>query len=124
MWRWPCECSHPLRRADARLVAHPRRVAQGQAAGRFRSGRAATSEQEVIGREAAGLLTARQRLQLSAAGGLSQAGAQLGETSLSFLGAESDLESGLAEFFQGQQAQSNQGMFDAFKLFLQSQRGG
>lgn len=98
--------------------------AQAQAGGRFRSGRAAQSEQEVVGREAAGLLTARQRLQLGAAGGLASAGAQLGQTSLDFLGAESDLEAGLAEFFQGQQAQSNTGLFDAFKLFLETQRGG
>ncbi|MCP4900531.1 MAG: hypothetical protein GY906_26510 [bacterium] len=98
--------------------------ATSQAGGRFRSGRAVQSEQETIGREAAQLLTARQRLQLGAAGGLASAGAQLGSTSLDFLGAESDLEAGMAEFFEGKSQQESAGLFDAFKLFLETQRGG
>ena len=97
---------------------------RSNAAGRFRSGRAEQEEQEVIGREAATLLTARQRLQLSRAEGLGGAAANFGNISLDFLGAESDLESGLAEFGAAQGARSNRELFDAFRLFLSTQNVG
>ena len=98
--------------------------ARSNAAGRFRSGRAAQTEQEVIGREAAQLLTARQRLQLEGAAGLGGAARNLGNISLDFLGAESQLQSGLAEFFEGRSARGQQGLFDAFSLFLKTQQAG
>lgn len=110
----------------AARVRAPLEEVQGrsQASGTFRSGRRVQSEQRVIGQEAATLLTARQRLQLQGAAGLSRAAGQLGETSLDFLGAESELESGLAEFFEGRSARGQRELFDAFKLFLQTQKGG
>ncbi len=98
--------------------------ARSNAAGRFRSGRAAQSEQEVIGREAAQLLTARQRLQLEGAAGLGSAARNLGGISLDFLGAESEIQSGLAEFFEGRTGRRNRELFDLFGAFLASQGGG
>ncbi len=97
--------------------------ARSNAAGRFRSGRAEQSEQEVVGREAAQLLTARQRLQLEGAAGLGSAARNLGGISLDFLGAESEIQSGLAEFFEGRTGRRNQEVFDAFGLFLKSLPG-
>jgi hypothetical protein len=95
--------------------------ARGNAAGRFRSGRQAQTETEIIGREAAGLLTARQRLQLEGAAGLSNAAGNLGRQSLDFIGAQSELHSGLAEFFEGRGARRNQELFSAFNTFLTQQ---
>lgn len=108
---------------DEELAARVRRPleelgARSNAAGRFRSGRAAQSEQEVVGREAAQLLTARQRLQLEGAQGLSSAAANFGRTSLDFIGAESEVHSGLADFFQGRTNQRNQELFGAFQNFV------
>ncbi len=97
--------------------------ARSNAAGRFRSGRAEQSEQEVVGREAAQLLTARQRLQLEGAAGLGAAARNLGGISLDFLGAESEIQSGLAEFFEGRSARDQQGFFNAFAGFLQQLPG-
>lgn len=97
--------------------------ARSNAAGRFRSGRAAQSEQEVIGREAAQLLTARQRLQLEGAAGLGGAARNLGGISLDFLGAESEIQSGLAEFFEGRTGRRNRELFDLFGAFLKTQGG-
>ena len=98
--------------------------ARSNESGTFRSGRRIQGEQEVIGREAAGLLTARQRLQLQGLGGLSRAGAQLGETSLDFIGAKSELNSGMAEFFEGRTARRNRETMDAFGLFLKQKAAG
>ena len=95
--------------------------ARSNAAGRFRSGRAEQSEQEVIGREASQLLTARQRLQLEGAAGLGGAARNMGNISLDFFGAESELNSGLADFFQGRTNQRNKELSDAFGLFLKTQ---
>ncbi len=89
--------------------------------GTFRSGRAVESEQRAVAGEAAQLLTARQRLQLQGASGLTSASANLSDVSLSGLGAESELESGLADFYQGRSDQRSNGMTDAFSLFLQTQ---
>ena len=94
---------------------------QANAAGTFRSGRAVQDQNRVVSQEAAGLLTARQRLQLQANAGLSQAGSAFGRTSLDFLGAESDLESGLADFFGGKTQQGNEELFSLFKVFLSTQ---
>lgn len=99
--------------------------ARGNQAGRFRSGRQQQTETEIIGREAAGLLTARQRLQLEGAAGLGGAARNLGNISLDFLGAESELQSGLAEFFEGRSARDQQGLFSAFSAFIkQLPQGG
>lgn len=118
----------PLGGFDEELAARTRAPleavqARSNESGTFRSGRRMQSEQRVIGQEAAQLLTARQRLQLGGLAGLSQAGAQLGETSLDFIGAESELESGFAEFFEGRGARRNRETMDLFRLFL-SQGGG
>ncbi|KKM04701.1 hypothetical protein LCGC14_1761580 [marine sediment metagenome] len=98
--------------------------ARSNESGTFRSGRRIQGEQEVIGREAATLLTARQRLQLQGYAGLSGAGAQLGETSLDFIGAKSELESGFAEFFEGRSARRNKETMDMFRMFMQTQGAG
>ncbi len=91
--------------------------------GTFRSGRAIEEEQRVIGQESAQLLTARQRLTLQSAGGMSGAARTLSDVSLDALGAESELESGLIDYRQGKENQRGAGMLDAFRLFLQTQGG-
>ena len=89
--------------------------------GTFRSGRAVQEEQRVVAQEAGALLTARQRLQLQGASGLAGAARNLSDVSLAGLGAESELEAGLADYYQGRENQRSTGMMDAFQLFLQAQ---
>ena len=96
---------------------------RANASGSFRSGRRIESEQRVIGQEAAQLLTARQRLTLQSASGMAGAARTLSDVSLEGLGAESELESGMIDYRQGRVNQRDQGMFQAFQLWLQTQGG-
>lgn len=114
---------------DEELAARTRAPLEGvrtraNRSGTFRSGRAIETEQRVIGQEAAQLLTARQRLQLESAGGMSRAAGTLSDVSLDALGAESELESGMIDYRQGRENQRSTGMFEAFKLWMQTQGGG
>lgn len=111
---------------DEELAARIRAPLEGvrtraNQSGTFRSGRAVEQEQRVVGQEAAQLLTARQRLQLEGARGLAGSARNLSDISLSGLGAESELESGLADYYGGRSAQRSKGITDAFSLFLQTQ---